>query len=573
MNKKLVASLLAAVLFIQSSALAATNVQNSTMNENTAPSSKQSAAQDTNKENDGRAVLTLDEAIEKGLKNNILFQQVQNKADIAALVKDNSTTVRTDLSNAADDIYAAENALADGRDQIEEGESSLEDAKMLLDEGKFPIKITCGTIVELLKGSPAEQAKFQYLMKQLDCTATTVLAEQGSSIAEFCQGKSKDPRIQYIGTTMASLGYDETNIKLEIKGMLKKESNKLSAGQSNYNEGVQEYATGQAKYQASLKYALSSVSNKLSTSTISSLEAKPLGDLIVKMSEKQNEVTKYSVDIYRNQVALLIEKNYFEALKQQELLKVKEKAEERGRVQYEMAKAAYEVGMKSRDDMNIAKTYYDSTIMNTALQEKEYATAMLELKKTLNMKQSDDFVLEAVEPDTSEVFDLNKGIETGLNARLEIKMAKAQKDIYGYLMTAVNDSGYSSTSNQYKEVKLLQKQADLAYEDQKAEVERSIRESYQAVQATKKLADTAIDLRANAEATVESAKLKYEAGYGYSSALLANLNLQQMAGTYVEVIAAEENLANIEEKQIEAMNGYNLARLKYLNDTGVLPYK
>ena len=46
-----------------------------------------------------------------------------------------------------------------------------------------------------------------------------------------------------------------------------------------------------------------------------------------------------------------------------------------------------------------------------------------------------------------------------------------------------------------------------------------------------------------------------------------------MAGTMVEVLAAEENLANIEEKQIEAMNGYNLARLKYLNDIGELPYK
>lgn len=574
MNKRLVASFLTAVLVLQTSAFAATHTVSSTSQQNVKAKVESTNKQETNEEEtadanttapsqmDDKPVLTLDEAVEKGLKNNFLFQQVENKADLAKLIKENANNVKNDLINAESDLRSAESALADGRDQLVSSGAKLEKAQEALREGRFPITITSGTILEMLKGNPTLQQMFS---AAVGGNTSIVLAHEGDSISDFCSSS--------MGQTMAMMGYGEAEITSALESQISKQESAYAAGQEKLESGTREYNEGQAKYQASLKYALSSVSNKLSTSTISSLDGKPLGELIEKMSTKQDEVTNYSIEIYRNQVALLIQKDYFEALKQQELLKVKQKAEERGRVQYEMAKAAFEVGMKSKDDMNIAKTYYDSTIMNTALQEKEYNTAMLELKKTLNVKMSEDFCVQAVEPDINETFDLNKGIESGLRLRLEMKTAEAGKDLYGYLMTAVNDSGYSSSSNQYKEVKLLQKQADIAYESQKVEVEKGIRDSYQTVQATRKLVETAQDLRENAESTLEAAKLKYEAGYAYSNSLLASLNLQQMAGTMVEVLAAEENLANIEEKQIEAMNGYNLARLKYLNDIGELPYK
>ena len=88
----------------------------------------------------------------------------------------------------------------------------------------------------------------------------------------------------------------------------------------------------------------------------------------------------------------------------------------------------------------------------------------------------------------------------------------------------------------------------------------------------RKLVKTAAELRQDATENVEIAKVKYEVGYGFDNALLKQLNLQDMSGTIVEVIAAEENLTNIEEKEIEVVNGYNLSRLKYLNDIGILPY-
>ena len=564
MNKKLVASLLTALLFVQATTYAATTPNSAT--DKTTDTASIEAVQDQMAEAnevDGKPVLKLEEAIEKGLNNSLLLQQVMNKADVAQLVKDNSYNIQNDLNKAESDLSNAEHKLNSAKQDIKQGESDLADAKKYLSEDKLPVDVTNKMLAGILPaGSPQQQQLIAGM--QAGLIKPDDVAAVGDNKLE--KGISID--------TVASLsGLTAEEIRTVLQRTVNGAANTLESGQQEYDAGTMEYYKGQAEYQASLKYALSSVSSKLSTSTISKLEGAALGELIVKMSEKQDEVTKYAKNIYKNQVALLVEKSYFDALKEQEILKVKQKTEERGRVQYEMAKAAYEVGMKSKDDMLIAKTFYDSTIMATELQVRAYNDAMTELKKNMNVSLKEEFVLEPVEVDTTETFNLEEGIASGKDKRLEVKMAKANYDIYGYLLTAVDRSGYSNTSNQYKEVKLLQKQAEIAVESEKVSVEASIRESYQAVETTRKLVETSIDLRENAEASLELAKAKYEAGYAYSSALLSNMNLGQMAGTLVEVIASEENLANIEEKQIEAMNNYHLARLKYLNDTGVLPYK
>lgn len=566
MNKKLVASLLTALLFVQATTYAATT-PNSATDKTTDTASIEAVQDQTAEANevDGKPVLKLEEAIEKGLNNSLLLQQVMNKADVAKLVKDNALTVRNDLDKATDDIRSAENTLTNGRYDIYDGANQLDSAQAALDNQISPIKLTYAELIAMLPDTDPNSDSAKTKQKLQGAIMMGIITPDEDALE-----KNKELKETSI---CKKLGQDPAAVARLIKNSLYGENKKLSQGQQQYDAGIQDYIKGQAEYQATLKYALSNVTSKLSTSTISSLDGKPLGELIVKMTAKQDEVMSYARNIYKNQVALLVEKSYFDALKEQEILKVKQKTEERGRVQYEMAKAAYEVGMKSKDDMLIAKTFYDSTIMATELQVRAYNDAMTELKKNMNVSLKDEFVLEPVEVDTNETFNLEQGINSGKVARLEVKMAKANQDIYGYLITALNQSGYADNSNQYKEVRLLQKQADLAVESAKVTVEADIRESYQAVETTRKLVETSIDLRENAEASLELAKAKYEAGYAYSSALLSNLNLGQMAGTLVEVIASEENLANIEEKQIEAMNNYHLARLKYLNDTGVLPYK
>ena len=559
MSKKLIASLMVATLLVSNTSYAQSQTTTSNIKAQTTQSTKVAEAdaqQDTYKkiEEIKGAPLTLDEAISQGLTNSLVLKQVQNQADIAKLVGSNGESVRNSLNENSMALSHAGYLIEDGRDKVYAGQIAYDTAQAYLKNNLSHIEKTIPVTIEQLNIS------------------TSVTIKPGDDISVVIASELEKFGVPESVASSVGEKY-ETQILAAAKEQLSATGDTLLESQKKLESSTQEYLSSKSQYDAAVQFAMANVANKLSTSTITSLRTEPLGELIIKMVTTQDKVTAYSVNIYKNQVALLIENSYFEALKQQKLLEVKDKAMERGLVQYELAKAAYEVGGKSKDDMLLAKSYYDSTVMARELQVKDYNAALINLKKNMNIDLSKEIQLVEVAASPEEEYDLEKGIQSGLTYQLNIKMAEAQVELYDELMEAVDASNYSSSDNQHKEVVLLQQKAKIALDQAKLQAESDIRTSYSTVQSMQKIVKTAAELRQSATENVEIAKVKYEVGYGYDNALLKQLNLQDMSGTIVEVIAAEENLTNIEEKEIEAINGYNLARLKYQNDIGILPYK
>ena len=75
-----------------------------------------------------------------------------------------------------------------------------------------------------------------------------------------------------------------------------------------------------------------------------------------------------------------------------------------------------------------------------------------------------------------------------------------------------------------------------------------------------------------AQENLDIAGYKYEEGFGMENSLLKSLNLENAAGTIVEVLAAEENLSRVEEAQVEIIYSYNLAKANYFNETAEFSY-
>ncbi|PHV69952.1 hypothetical protein CS063_13300 [Sporanaerobium hydrogeniformans] len=491
----------------------------------------------TNKDNE--LSLTLEQAIEKGLENNPFIHKVKNAAELAALISQNAEGSKNAIYNGANELSNAQSDLSNGRATIYDSLDQLESAQAALDNGIAPqdIPIPNPATGEILLTIP-----------------------KGQNIESFLEAYGLE------GNTGAVIE--------QVQRTLDASKSQINGALETLDESTQKYISSKSKYDLAVQFAMTGVANKLSTSTISSLEPRPLADLMVEMTKVQDRITSYSVNIYKNQIALKIQNSYYEALKQEKLLEVKSKAMERGKLQYDYASYAYEVGAKSKDDEILAKTYYDGTCIAYDLQEKEYKNALTTLKKDLNMALDTPIKLvESDEEKTTTHLTLTQGINSGLRTRLEIKMAQAQVELYKDLRAAVESSGYKTSDNQYKEVELLLKKAEIELENTKLEVESGIRMSYETVSTMEKVAQTAKNLKIQAEENVEIAKLKYEVGFGASNALLKSLNLEDLSGTMVEVIAAEENLASMEEKIIETTNGYKLANVKYLNDIGILPYK
>ncbi len=482
-------------------------------------------------------VISIEEAVKIGLENSITLQKVNNKTLISKLVEENAKDKKQVISDSSQQLLYAQASLNTGTDKVFSSINQLDAAETALKNGIAPVDIPVK--------NPADGTLVLTINIGQDILSSLTSVGLESFYNQVIQG---------VQTTI-----DEQRVA-------------LNNGMATLDYSTREFNKQKSKYDASITLLMANIANKLGLSVISNLQPDPVGVLLSTMAEKSNATTAYSFGIYKNQIALLIQNNYYEGLKFQKLLDVKSKTVERAKTQYEFAKYSYEAGAKAKDDMLMAKSYYSSTLIDYNMGLKNYNNALIELKKSMNIPMDKNITLQEVALSKSEKFDLKQGIVNGLMARLEIKTAIAQKDIYNALMTAVRDSDYNDDDNEYKEADLLLKGSEIEKKNSEIEVESSIRQSYETLSALKQSLKDTDDLLVNSKEALEIAKYKYDAGFGSDTALLQNVNLQQMSGTIMEVIVADENMASVEEKVIELTNGYNIAKAKYLNDIGVLTY-
>ena len=373
----------------------------------------------------------------------------------------------------------------------------------------------------------------------------------------------QDVEIPGMGTISA--GTPISSLPSNVQGTIKNEI------QKGIDSSKEKLTSGESAIANALELAGSTIGSAIDFASLSALDVDSSANMLELMPSVAYEVTKASYDIYKNGIGLLIQKSYYDVLQAEELLKVKEKAMKRGEKQYEFAKAAYEEGMKAKDDMLMAKVYYDGTLVEYEKAKGELNSAKIELKKVAGYDMDKDLTLETVMKTGEEDYDLEAGLKLGMEKRLEIKKTVGEVLIYTTNFTETKKS-YPENTFQYKEAKLLQDKAGIKYEQAKDEVESSIRKSYEMVLSTKDMLNRTNEMVNNAKENVEIANYKYQEGFGVNTSMLASMNLESSAGTIVEVLAAEEKLAEVEENVVKITYAYNLSRMQYKNNIGDFTY-
>jgi outer membrane protein TolC len=468
-------------------------------------------------EESGVMKLTIEDAVKKGIENSISLKQVQNQMDISDLTLDRAKYQSKKLKDA-------DKSISRGRSQLSEAQSSVENLEGLLEGNVANQDIALSNGLVIKAGQTLEDVKKLY---NLDDNTLNALKTQFQAQIDIIK-----PQIE--------AGYSS-----------------LSSGESKLDSALIEAGT--------------EFSDKLNFESLKSLDIKSTEDLMTTMAEVSNEVTNASYDIYKNQIALLIQKSYCDVLKAQKMLEVKQRAVDRAKKQFDLAAESYRTGMKAKDDMLLAELYYKKTQIEYQQAVADLNNAMIEFKKNINVPQDTQIELTDVLVEEVEDEDLEQGLKSGLVNRLEIKKA------FGQLV--VNDLSFESTKRtypentfQYREAALLKEKARLEYENTKVSVESSIRQSYETMKRTGEMLKLTKDMVGRAKEVVEIASYKYSEGFGEDNSLLKKLDLESASGTIVEVLAAQENLADVEEKVVEIMYGYNLARMKYFNDIGKFVY-
>ncbi|MBB6217111.1 uncharacterized protein YjiS (DUF1127 family) [Anaerosolibacter carboniphilus] len=334
------------------------------------------------------------------------------------------------------------------------------------------------------------------------------------------------------------------------------------------DEGKRDLESGETKFDLALQKVNDRIGEKLGMESSYKIGTYGTQKMLDLMSEISYDVTQASYDIYRNQIALLIQKNYYDVLKAEKMLEVKAKAMERAKKQYEFAKDGYEEGMKAKDDFLLANIYYKGTQIEYTKAQGELNNALTELKKVMKIDFDTAVKLVDVLAEKVEKPDVKAGIEAGLRNRLEIKKALAERTLQIENVKNIIRNNYEEKDYQYKEAELLSDKSALNLQQTKLEVENSIRQSYETLISVGEMLKMSDEMIAHAKENLEIAEYKYQEGFGVDTSMLKKLDLEAAAGTMVEVLAAEENLAQIEEKIVEITYSYNLAKMKYFNDIG-----
>ncbi len=484
--------------------------------------------------------LTAESAVEYGLEHNKDIQILENKIQIAIIASQNANSNSKDLKDAKESLQDASNEIFDKRKLLNSNQEQLDKAKAALAMGRAPSSIP-----------------------YIDPEGNPITIPAGSIIKDEL-GKYYSPaEAEYISSVLIKKGGEDLDSK----------QNGINQGNVALNEAQTTLELKKEEFNSVLKDTSETLDTKIDFGSIIKLDANDASELMVTMAGVNLNVTRYAKGIYRNQIAMLIQKNYYDALYAEKIYELKKIAKDRGEKQYNMVKLSYENGMKAKDDFLLSKMYYDSTVISCRLAEANYKNALSELKKNMNLNMNTEITLEdSMLKDITEE-NLEEGLKAGLTNRIEIQQTLGQLMIYQLNEEILNSRAeYRSDTKARKEAKLLREGAELQLDKTKTIVTSEINQSYETMVAAGEMLESSNELIKNAEEVVSIANLKYEQGFGAENSLLKQMNLEESSGTIIELIAAQEKLSEVESQVAQIRYSYTMAKIKYYNDAGILIY-
>lgn len=279
------------------------------------------------------------------------------------------------------------------------------------------------------------------------------------------------------------------------------------------------------------------------------------------------DVVRYAMEIAKTQIGLLIQNSFYEAVKNEKIADIKKTTLTRLKEQERIASDAYNTGMKTKDDMLLSQIQESFAQIDLLNAQRLTNVSMYELKKNMNIDLTAEMNLKDDAKADIKNFNLDEGLKSGMLNRVEIKKANAEV-LITKLNLEITKRYCPEYTFDYRTAALKVKNAEISLKKVKLGIEADIRKSYESLQKVQEMLKYTQGLNDKAVENVKIAKEKYQMGFDFPSANLKDLNLQEAAGTMIDVNAAEEKLSTVKEKLIELIYNYNQAKAKYMYDIG-----
>lgn len=284
-----------------------------------------------------------------------------------------------------------------------------------------------------------------------------------------------------------------------------------------------------------------------------SLEASKQKYIGTKQADLTKKLNQLAVKVTENQVKLGVQQAYYNLLHAQADLELKKQSLNRAQTQLKVAKAAFDVGTKAKTDILQAEMGVAGAQAALAAAENTLEINGMKFNEIIGVDVNKKWKLT---PENKQIaapaMNLQQAQEQALKQRHEIVQKEGELELANTTVNVLEDWSMQATYNGRIAKNNVEK-AKLAIEEQNRQIKTEVAEAYLNLNAAR----VAIDFRKKAmEAAAESYRL-------------TNLRFENGLATTLEVIQAEEELAEKENQHLEAIRNYNLAVVNFENALGV----
>ncbi len=267
------------------------------------------------------------------------------------------------------------------------------------------------------------------------------------------------------------------------------------------------------------------------------------------MAKKVNE--QY-VKAAESKTVLGTQKAYYDVLNAEADVKLKEQALKRSQSQLKVAEASFRVGTRAKTDVLQAEAALAGAQAALASSENNLKVARMKLNDIMGMDITKQWTLsqEDLNSDTLSI-DLDKAISLAIAQRAEVlqkqeelKVSELNKELIAKYSALSTYQGTIS-KNEVEKTKIALEDAKKTVSVEAAQAYYNLKAAKEALEATRK--------------AVEAAKENYR---------LTNLRFENGLGTTLEVIQAEEELSDRENKYQTAVYNYNIGIVHFENAIG-----
>lgn len=280
------------------------------------------------------------------------------------------------------------------------------------------------------------------------------------------------------------------------------------------------------------------------------IEEGRLKKLYPRQAQAALTINQKKVEYTEKKVKLGVEKAYYEVLKANQVLGVKQLALQRAREQLRLAQANFKAGRSAKVDVTTMEASEANAMADVSVYETGYKVAVMNFNKIIGLDIDTPVKLTAklsYVPLTK--IDLAKSVQAGLESSVDL-VAEREKKAISDVVLELQNSYYSAGTYAYQSQQIDGKKSDITIKDKEIDMRIAVQQAYLSLRSAEDRIKFFGKMLDKQKETLRITTLKYKVGLA----------------TNADILDANVALDDSQEKYAGAIYDFNVNKAKFENN-------